>query len=107
MIEGPGFEFRQERLQNFLLQCQPSVLTLILVFVPPPCYRSSTYKILVILPKVQMAGYSYQIYHLIRYSCFSYSQEISNLASSPNYENKIDHPRLSEYVGEHLGDTSR
>ena len=27
---------------NFLLQGQPFVLTLISVFVPPPCYRSST-----------------------------------------------------------------
>ena len=26
------------------------------VSVPPPCYRSGTYKTLVILPKVQVAG---------------------------------------------------
>ena len=31
---------------------------LISVFVTPPCYRSSTKKIPVILPKVQVAGYS-------------------------------------------------
>ena len=29
-------------MENFLLQGQLSVLTLISVFVPPPCYRSST-----------------------------------------------------------------
>ena len=32
----------QERQENFLLQGQLSVLTLISVSVPPPCYRSST-----------------------------------------------------------------
>ena len=32
----------QERRENFLLQCQLSVLTLISVSVPPPYYRSST-----------------------------------------------------------------
>ena len=37
---------------------QVSVLTLISVSIPPPCYRSSMYKIPVILPKVQVAGYS-------------------------------------------------
>ena len=40
--KGPGFEFRQERRENFLLQGQLSVLTLISVSVPPLCYRSST-----------------------------------------------------------------
>ena len=30
---------------------------LISVFVPPPCYRRITYKMPVILPKVQVAGY--------------------------------------------------
>ena len=34
------------------------VLILILVSVPTPCYRSSMWKIPVILPKVQVAGYS-------------------------------------------------
>ena len=37
--KGPGFESRQERRENFLLQGQLSVLTLISVSVPPPCYR--------------------------------------------------------------------
>ena len=31
-----------ERRENFLLQGQLSVLTLISVSIPPPCYRSST-----------------------------------------------------------------
>ena len=31
-----------ERWENFLLQGRLSVLTLISVSVPPPCYRSST-----------------------------------------------------------------
>ena len=35
------FESRQERRQNFLLQGQLSVLILISVSVPSPCYRSS------------------------------------------------------------------
>ena len=48
----------QERWQNFLLQGQLCVLTL-LVSVPPLCYRSSMKKIPAILPKLQMAGYSY------------------------------------------------
>ena len=39
---GPGFESRQERRDNFLLQSQLSVLTLISVSVPPQCYHSST-----------------------------------------------------------------
>ena len=107
MIEGPGFECRQERLEKFLVQSQLSLLTLISVSIPPPCYRSSMYKIPVILPKVQMAGYNYQVYHVIRYGCFSYAQEISNLAPSPNYEIKIAQPRVSEYTGERLGNTSR
>ena len=36
-----GFESRQERRENFLLQCQHFVLTHIPVSVPPPCYRRS------------------------------------------------------------------
>ena len=36
------FESLQERRENFLLQGRLSVLTLISVSVPPPCYRSST-----------------------------------------------------------------
>ena len=37
MIEGRGFEFLLERRENFLLQDQLSVLTLISVSVPLPC----------------------------------------------------------------------
>ena len=40
--KGRGFESLLERRENFLLQGQLSVLTLISVSVPPPCYRSST-----------------------------------------------------------------
>ena len=39
---GHGFESWQEQRDNFLLQGQLSVLTLISVSVPPPCYCSST-----------------------------------------------------------------
>ena len=42
--------------ENFLLQGQLSVLTLISLSVSPPFYRSSTLKIPSILPKVQVAG---------------------------------------------------
>ena len=41
-LKGLRFESRQERRENFLLHSQLSVLTLISVSVPPPCYRSST-----------------------------------------------------------------
>ena len=57
-LKGPGFKSLQGRWENFLLQGQLSVLTLISVSFPPPFYRSSTFKIPVILPKVQVAGYS-------------------------------------------------
>ena len=40
--KGLGFESRQKRQDNCLLQGQLSVLTLISVSVPAPCYRSST-----------------------------------------------------------------
>ena len=40
-LKGCGFESLQEQQDNFLLQGQLSVLTLILVSVPSPCYRSS------------------------------------------------------------------
>ena len=40
--KGRGFESLQEQRENVLLQGQLSVLTLISVSVPPPCYRSST-----------------------------------------------------------------
>ena len=55
-LKGRGFESLQERRGNFLLRGQPSVLTLISVSVLPPCYRSSTSKIPVILPKVQVTA---------------------------------------------------
>ena len=57
--KGRGFESPQERRETFLLHGQLSVLTLISISVPPPCYCSRTYKILVILPKVQVAGYGW------------------------------------------------
>ena len=41
-LKGRGFESLLERRENFLLQCRLSVLTLISVSVPPPCYHSST-----------------------------------------------------------------
>ena len=41
LLKGRGFESLQERRENFLLQGRLSVLTLISVSVPPPCYRSS------------------------------------------------------------------
>ena len=47
-----------ESSRRFFLQGQLSVLTLILVSVPPLCYCSNMLKIPVILPKVQVAGYS-------------------------------------------------
>ena len=55
-LKGCGFKSLQEWRDSFLLQGQLSVPTLILVSVPPPCYRNSTYKILVILPKVQVTA---------------------------------------------------
>ena len=39
---GRGFESLQELRENFLLQGQLSLLSLISVSVPSPCYRSST-----------------------------------------------------------------
>ena len=57
-LSGRGFESLQERRENCLLQGRLSVLILISVSVPPLSYRSSTKKIPVILPKVQVAGYS-------------------------------------------------
>ena len=41
-LKGRGFKSLQELRENFLLQGRLSVLTLISVSVPPPCYRSST-----------------------------------------------------------------
>ena len=42
-LKSRGFQsLAQERRENFLLQGRLSVLTLISVSVPPPCYRSST-----------------------------------------------------------------
>ena len=56
-LKGCGFESLQQQ-ENFLFQGWLSVLTLVLISVPPPCYRSSTYKIPVILSEVHVAGYS-------------------------------------------------
>ena len=58
LIAGSQFKSRQERQENFLLQGQLPVLTLLSVSVPPLSYRSSTKKIPVILPKFQVACYS-------------------------------------------------
>ena len=41
-LKDRGFESLLERRENFLLQGRLSVLTLISVSVPPPCYHSST-----------------------------------------------------------------
>ena len=41
-LKGRGFESPLERRENFLLQGRLSMVTLILVSVPPPCYCSST-----------------------------------------------------------------
>ena len=41
-LKGCKFKSLQEQQENFLLQGRLSVLTLILVSSPPPCYRSST-----------------------------------------------------------------
>ena len=41
-LKSRGFESLLERRENFLLQGRLSVLTLISVSVPPPCYHSST-----------------------------------------------------------------
>ena len=56
-VFGHGFKSRQERLKTLLLQSKLSDL-FISVSVPPPCYCSGMRKILVIPPKVQVAGYS-------------------------------------------------
>ena len=64
-LKGSRFESLQDWWGNFLLQGQLPVLTLIFVSVPPLCYRSSTLKIPVILPKVQVAGYSRTRIHLM------------------------------------------
>ena len=40
-LKGHGFESLQEQQENFLVQAQLSVLTLISVSVPPLCYCSS------------------------------------------------------------------
>ena len=51
-----------EETENMTLSCviyhTSTLLILISVFIPPPCYCSSMWKTLVILPKVQVAGYS-------------------------------------------------
>ena len=52
--KGCRLKSQQEQWDNFLLWGQLSVLTLILVSVPPLCYCSSTWKIPVILPKCRL-----------------------------------------------------
>ena len=52
--KGRRLKSLQERWENFLLRGQLSVLTLILLSVPPLCYCSSTWKIPVILPKCRL-----------------------------------------------------
>ena len=42
-LKGRGFESLLERRENFLLQGRLSVLTLISVSIPPPCYHSNSY----------------------------------------------------------------
>ena len=61
--KGCGFETQQERQKKLFLHGQLSVLTLISVSVSPLCYCSSTQEILVILPKVQVADYSWTHMH--------------------------------------------
>ena len=59
VVRAPGLVTERSRVQIpagaaaefFFSKGRLSVLTLIPVAVPPPCYRSSTYKIPVILPK--------------------------------------------------------
>ena len=51
-----GFESWQERRENFLLRGQLSVLTLISVSVPPPCYRHCTHPTYVVLHEVTWHG---------------------------------------------------
>ena len=53
-----SFESLKERWENFLLQGKLSVLALISVSVPPQCLPQYHVKTRVILPKVQVAGYS-------------------------------------------------
>ena len=54
--KGAGFKSPQEQRENALLQGQLSVLTLISVSVPPRV--TAVARKPVILPKVQVAGYS-------------------------------------------------
>ena len=53
----------------FSSQGQLSVLSLISVYVPTPCYHSSTYKIPVILPKVQVAVTASYVCGFLRILC--------------------------------------
>ena len=57
-LKGRRFESLLERQENFLLQGQLSVLTLISVSVPPHVTATALKKIPVTLPEVQVAGYS-------------------------------------------------
>ena len=62
-LKGHGLESLQVWQENCLLQGQLSVMILISVPVPLPCYHSSTWKTPVILPKVQ-----WQV--TAKYTCF-------------------------------------
>ena len=55
-LKGHGFKSQQMWPDNLFLHVQLSVPTLILVSIPPLCYRSSMQKIPIVLPKVQVAG---------------------------------------------------
>ena len=57
-LKDRRFESWREWPKNFLLQFQLCVLTLISVSVLPPVLPQEHIKILIILPKVQVAGYS-------------------------------------------------
>ena len=57
-LKGLGFESQQEQWDQKNLQGQLSVLTLILVSVPPLCYYSNMWKNHVHSAKLQVAGYS-------------------------------------------------
>jgi len=90
-----GFESRQERREHFLLQGQLSVPPLISVCVPSPCYRSSTYKFPVILPKVQAAGYSYVCG--LKWSDTVTRRIVVRMERIPNrYRNKRQHRTCTE-----------
>ena len=55
--------FKKKKKKKNLSRVNFMCWSFISVSVPPPCYRSSKYKIPVILPKVQVAGYSWTRMH--------------------------------------------